>query len=377
MFGKPHTLFRLFGFEVRVDWSWFVILVLVVWTLGAGAFPRSLPGWSAGTYFWMALVAAVGLFASIVLHETSHAMVARRHGLPIGGITLFIFGGVAHMDDEPAEPKVEWRMALAGPAASAAIAALLYGALLLGGAYLPPPAREVLGWLVAINLIVLVFNLLPAFPLDGGRVLRAVLWRRWGDLSRATHAASRAGRVLGLLLIGLGIVQILGGTGLAGVWWILIGLFIRFAAGQGEEQVMARTALAGRPVRRFMTPDPVSVSPELTVDRFVEQYVYRHHHKLFPITEDDRLQGCVSTAALRELPRERWSAVTVREVAEPCTDENSISAEADAYDALRRMTKHRLSRLVVRDDDRLEGVVSLKDLMEFLSVNLELETESR
>ena len=305
MFGSPIELFRLAGIPIRLDRSWFAIAILVVWSLATGFFPVAQPGLTPAAYWVMGAAAALGLFGSIVVHELFHAIVARRHHIPMGGITLFVFGGVAEMQAEPETPRAEWRMAIAGPLASIAIAGVAFGAAELASAFEPlrgtTAVRSVLRYLAAINGLLAAFNLLPAFPLDGGRLLRAVLWRRRGDLRWATRVASRAGRGFSLVLMGLGGVRVLLGDLLGGVWSFLLGSFLGRAATGSYQQLLVRHALRGTPVSRFMTPDPVTVPPEITVGELVEEYVYKYHHKLFPVVADGRLLGCISTNQIKAL----------------------------------------------------------------------------
>jgi Zn-dependent protease len=374
MFGKSVTLFRLFGFEVRVDPSWLILALLVVWTLARGYFPAAHPGFAPATYWWMGVAGAVGLFVSIVLHELSHSLVARRYDLPIRGITLFIFGGVAHMDEEPPSAQVELMMAIAGPIASLVLAAAFYlVALGAGAGGVAAPLVASLSWLAMINLMLAVFNLIPAFPLDGGRVLRALLWRSQRDLRRATRTAARVGEGFGIALIVLGVLAVLTGNFITGMWWFLIGLFLRGAAQSSYYQVLVRRALEGEPVRRFMTTTPVTVEPGITLRHFVEDYIYRYHHELFPVTGDGALAGCVGTAQVRQVPRTAWDRTTVGEVAVPCTPQNTVGPDADAVQALAQMRRQGTSRLLVVEEGRVVGIVALKDLLGFLSAKLDLE----
>ena len=374
MFGKTITLFRVFGFAVRIDWSWIIIVALVVWSLAGGVFPRLYEGLYWGSYLVMGLAAALGLFASIVVHELCHSLVARRYGLPMKGITLFLFGGIAEMGDEPPSPKAELLMAAAGPAASVVLCGVFLGASLISGAAGGPMAvTGVLRWIGYINGVLVVFNLIPGFPLDGGRVLRAILWRWKGDLRGATRTASRVGAVFGAVLIGLGIVNLLLLNPIGGLWWILIGMFIRGAAKMGYQQVLVRQALQGEPVRRFMNPQPVTVPPSISVDELVSNFVYHYHYKMFPVVEDGRLAGCVTTRQIKQVPRAQWTRRAVGELAVGCSPENTIAPDADAVAALSQMNQHHVSRLMVVSDGRLEGVLSLKDLLRFLSLKLELE----
>lgn len=373
MLGKRVTLFKLFGFKVQADASWLFLAALIVWSLAVGAFPASYQGLSPATYWWMAVAATVGLFGSLVFHELSHSLVARRRGLPIRGITLFIFGGVAQMEDEPQNAKTEFLMAIAGPAASVFLALVFYAAAAgLRAAGTGAAAAGVVGYLAFINALLAGFNLLPAFPLDGGRVFRAVLWRWKRDMAWATRIASRVGEAFGVLLIVLGIVSFFGGNFIGGVWWFLIGMFLRNAAASSYQQLVLKRVLEGEPVRRFMTADPVTVPPKTTLEALVDDYIYRYHHDLFPVTADSRLVGYVGIRRVKEVPREQWQRRTVAEVLTPCSVQNTVSPDTDAVSALALMSRTGNSRLLVAEGDRLVGLVALKDLLKFLALKIDL-----
>ncbi len=373
MFGKSVRVMRLFGFEVKVDFSWLVLGLLITWSLGKGLFPGRYQGLSVTTYWLMGAAGAAGLFFSIVFHELWHSLVARRFGLPMTGITLFIFGGVAEMTDEPANPRVEFFMAVAGPLSSIVLGAALLGFDLLAGAMLSRPIRGVVNYLGLLNLALAGFNLVPAFPLDGGRVLRSILWAAKGNIRWATKVASSIGAGFGLLLIALGTLNFLRGNVIGGLWLFLIGMFLRNASQGSYRQIIVRRALEGEPVRRFMVTEPVTVGPGLTIEELVEKFVYRHHFKMYPVVEDGRLAGCVSLGRVKQIPREEWSRHTVREIAADCSAGNTIGPEEDALKALALMSKTSSSRLMVTRGDRLLGIVTLRDLMSFLSLKIDLE----
>lgn len=311
MFGRRWRLFRLCGIPVALDASWLIILALLTFSI-ASVFPAlmhdffgdaapALPSW---VYWLMGLIAAVAFFGCILLHELGHALVGRARGMPIRGITLFLFGGVAELEEEPPSAATEFLMAIAGPVVSVILGigfALLTGIGYYGG--WPPPVLMVLGYLASINLLVLAFNLIPAFPLDGGRVLRSILWATTGDLRRATLWASRAGQAFAWLLIFWGVGQFFAGNWLGGIWTGLIGLFLNNAAQGSYQQVLIRQALHGEPVRRFMNSDPITVPPSLDLLHWVEDFVYRYHHKAFPVVSDGHLEGCITTQALAGIPR--------------------------------------------------------------------------
>lgn len=374
MLGKQATLFELLGFKVRIDASWLFLALLIAWSLAEGFFPSLYPKLAPATYWWMGVAGVIGLFFSLVLHELSHALVARRYGLRIRGITLFIFGGVAEMTEEPANPKTEFLMAIAGPIASALLALVFLVAGRLG-AGAPVPVVGLVHYLALLNGMLAAFNVLPAFPLDGGRVLRAALWHWRGDLRWATRIAAGIGGAIGIAMIALGVLNVLTGNFVGGMWWFLIGLFLRAAAAGSYYQLITRRALEGERVRRFMTPDPITVAPELSLERLVEDYVYRYHHETFPIVEGDRLLGAISIRDVKRIPRERWPWVRVAEAGQPASEANTIEADEDAVTALARMQRNEQTRLMVVEKGRLVGIVALKDMLRLLALKVDLERD--
>ncbi len=376
MFGKKIHLFTIFGFDVGIDVTWIFLAVLVTWSLAAGLFPAYFEGYSTATYWWMGVAGALGLFLSIVFHEFWHSMVARRYGLPMKGITLFIFGGVAEMEDEPANAKTELLMAIAGPISSVVLGGiflLVYWGV--AAANWPGPVGGVLQYLGWLNLILAVFNMLPAFPLDGGRVLRSILWAVKGDLRWSTRIASAVGSGFGLLLIVLGLVTFISGGFIAGIWYFLIGMFIRGAAQMSYRQVLIRRALGGEPISRFMEKNPVTVPPSISVSELVNDYFYRYHYKMFPVASDGALEGCITSARVRDIPREEWDRRRVQEVLVPCSRETTIAPDTDAMKALSIMSRTGNSRLMVVEGDHLVGIITLKDMLKFLNLKIDLEGE--
>lgn len=374
MLGKRIVLFELLGFKVQVDASWLFLAVLVAWSLAQGVFPYWYKGLSTATYWWMAVVGVIGLLFSLTFHELSHSLVARRYGLAIRGITLFIFGGVAEMEDEPANAKTEFLMAVAGPIASGVLAAGFYLSSMAGmAAGMPAPVLGVLDYLAFINGLLAAFNLLPAFPLDGGRMLRAALWHFKGSLREATRMASRSGEIFGMVLMALGGLNVVTGNFIGGMWWFLIGLFLHGAARASFMQLLTRRAFEGEPVRRFMTPNPVTVSRDVTLQAFVDDYVYQTHHDLYPVVENGRLLGCIAARQLKGVPREQWPRLRVGEVFARCSPENTIAADTDSVKAMMRMRQNVSSRLMVVDGDRLVGIITLKDMLDLFALKMDLE----
>jgi Zn-dependent protease len=376
MFGKPVTLFRIFGFEVKIDWSWLILGALIVWSLATGLFPVWYKGLTKGDYWAMGVAGAVGLFLSIVFHELWHSLVARRFGLNMRGITLFLFGGVSEMADEPPSPKAEFFLAVAGPVSSVVLAALFLaiGYVLRGGG--PVTATNaVLSYLGYLNLVLAVFNLIPAFPLDGGRVLRAVLWGAWNDLRRATRTASAIGAGLGAGLMFLGVVQFLMGGSIGGIWTFIIGMFVRTAARSSYRQLLFRQALEGARVKKFMVKDAVAVKPDTSVDKLVDDFIYKYHFKMFPVVDGEKLVGCVTIDQVKTVARDEWAAHNVGELAQTCSAENTIDPEADVMSALAQMQRTGRSRLLVAEDGKLDGVISLKDIMGYIALKMDLEEQ--
>jgi Zn-dependent protease/CBS domain-containing protein len=365
------------GFAVRADASFLIILTLVTWSLARGLFPQLYPDLSVQAYWIMAVAGAVILFLSVVVHEASHSVVARRYGIPMKGITLFVFGGVAEMHDEPPSPKAELLMAIAGPIASVVIA-VVFLIIAAVGAVLGwrPEIVGVIQYVGFTNGLLAVFNMLPAFPLDGGRVLRAILWWRKGEIRRATRIASNFGNIFGWLLIFAGFYTLVTGNFIGGIWWLLIGTFLRYAATMSYQQIVVRQMLEGQPVSRFMNPNPIAVPREIPLTELVEQYIYRHHHSFFPVVSGDRLVGCVTTQDVKKIPREDWDGQTVGSIAQQCGTANTVAPQADAMQALTKMGKTGATRLMVVDNDRLVGLVGSKDLLQFLSLKMELEEKS-
>ncbi|HLH10787.1 MAG TPA: site-2 protease family protein [Methylovirgula sp.] len=357
-----------------IDASWLLLAALISWSLAQSVFPGVVPHLPPATYWWMAVAATIGFLFSIIFHEMSHSLVARHYGMPIRGITLFIFGGVAEMGGEPPSAKSEFLMAAAGPAASFVLSAVFFLLLWLGEAWRVPAAlKGTLWYLGFINSLLASFNLVPAFPLDGGRMLRAALWQWRKDLLWATRIASRAGDLFGILLIVLGAFSIITGHFVSGMWRFLIGMFLRGAASASYQQVVARTTLEGMPVSRVMTPQPISVSPDLTLDSFIEDYVYRYHHRSFPVTTDGTLIGSVGTEQVAQIDRADWTATKVGQIMIRHEREDQVAPGSDALAALAQMQRTGKSRLWVVEQNKLVGILSLRDVMQLLSTKLQLE----
>jgi Zn-dependent protease len=323
----------------------------------------------------LSVVAMLGLFASLILHELAHSLVARRYGLPVGRITLFLFGGVAELTEEPKSAAAEFWIAVAGPAMSFALAGAFGLVAYALDAVAPGALSLVLGYLGMINLILATFNLIPAFPLDGGRVLRAVLWRRSGDMMGATRIASRAGSVLALGLMGLGLLSVLSGGGLSGIWMGLIGLFVLNASRGTYQQMVVKRGLSGRRVADLMTRDPHVVHPAATLHDLADRVMLGRGVSFVPVVEHGRLLGHVEATALREVPRDGWDSREAAEVMVPVSPDTCMSQTTTAEAALERMAKTGRRKFLVAEGDGLKGVISLSDLMAEIRVIQDLGAE--
>lgn len=364
----------ILGFEIRIDASWFIIFFLLFWSLSAGVFPQEYPDLSQAAYYGMGIVTTLLFFASLLAHELSHSLVARTKDIPVEGITLFIFGGMAHTRMEAEEPGDELAIAGAGPLASVVIAGLFAGIAWMGRrsawpTFLLAPA-EYLAW---INLILAGFNLLPGFPLDGGRLFRAVAWRVTGDVTRATRWASAGGRILGWLLIGLGAIQALGGAAVGGLWLVFIGWFLRTAAQASFRQHLLQSVFQGVPAREVMTSNPTTVSPDLTLRQVVDEHFLKNRYQGYPVVEEKngRAVGLVTLEQVKEVDRDEWERTRVRDVMTP-EEEVEVAPDEPMTEVLDRLREGR-RRVLVVGDDRLQGVISAGDVTRWVQLEQDLE----
>ena len=372
---KGFDLFSIGGIRISLHYSWFVVLGLVVWSLAVKVFPQAYPGFGKTTIWLVSVAAALLLFISVLLHELSHSFVANRMGLGIHGITLFIFGGIAHLGKEPDDPNVELKVAIAGPACSLVLAVVFFAVYLaLLTEYGRTPIVAVLEYLWYTNAALVAFNLVPGFPLDGGRILRAILWKRNKDIRRATRIASLFGRGFAILLILGGLLEIFLRGDLSGIWYVLIGMFLQQAAEGSYQQVLVRNALSGVRVRQTMTTDVVYVSPQLTLVELVESFFFKYRFNSFPVVDGASLVGIVDVDEVKRVPREEWHSVTVSEVMTSMSDELVLRPEDDAVDALTKMLKSGWGMLPVVEGGRLLGVLTRRDVMTLLKIKTDLGT---
>ncbi len=371
-------LFSILGIQVVAHYSWFAIAALIVWALTVGWFPNVLPNRPLLHYVTLGIITAFFFFASVLIHELTHSVVAVRCGIPVKRIVLFLFGGVAEILSEPPDPKTELKVALAGPAASALIAAGCWTAVaLMGSAPGRPGLQLALVYLAVANTVLLGFNLLPGMPLDGGRVLRALVWRATGDLHRATRIASIAGQALAGLMVLVGVaVALLGSNTWTGLWIILIALFLRQAAEASYRQLLMREALQGVRIASVMTPDAVTVPPDITLSELIEGYVLRYHFTSYPVVSEGRPIGLITIKSVKRVRREKWGTTLVGEATIPITSGTSLSPDDDIPTALSKMSATEQSRLPVIDaSGRLVGIVSRRDVTAYLQIRSDLSSD--
>jgi Zn-dependent protease/CBS domain-containing protein len=355
------TLGRLGGVQVRINWSWLVIFALIVWSLAATVFPSQNPELSDGVHLAMGVVAALLFFAAVLLHELGHAWQARRDGIEIDGITLWLFGGVAQFKGAFPNPGAEFRIAIAGPLVTLVLSV---GFLFLALAGLPSAVDGVVAWLGYINLSLLVFNLIPALPLDGGRVLRAALWRLRGDLGWATRLAAEIGRGFGYLFIALGVLMFIVEGSFSGAWLAFIGWFLLQAATAEARYVATDQALAGVRVGDLMARNPVTVDPDLTVGRFMDETARFRRFTTYPVVDrTGRPIGLLAFGSVTAVPRSEWDTRRVRESMIPLDQVTLLAETTRAVDALADLSsKPGANRGLVVDNGHLEGLLSITDL---------------
>jgi Zn-dependent protease/CBS domain-containing protein len=379
---------RIFGIEIHVDWSWIFIFLLVSWNLAAGVFPAWHPDWGPGLNWAVAIAAALLFFASILLHELAHSLVAKARGLPVRRITLFLFGGVSNIEREPPSPKTEFLMAIVGPITSIVLGVIF---LFLGNIMAANMAETVTDpvavfsrldplptlmlWVGPVNIIVGLFNLVPGFPLDGGRVLRSILWAVTNDLRKATRWASAVGQMFGWLLIVAGIAMVFGvevpifGSGLiGGLWLAFIGWFLNNAAEASYHQLVIQDLLEDVPVARLMRRDVSVVSPELPVSSLIYDLMMTTDEDAFVVMEGNSVVGMVSLEDVRKLPREAWERTTVREIMTPADRLAVATPEEDASEALNDLTNRDVRQLPVVKDGRLIGMLRRRDIVKWLQL---------
>jgi len=372
VFGKSIRLARVFGISIELDLSWFIIFFLVVWSLSRGYFPYYYPDISGERYALMGIIAAFLLFLSVLLHELSHSLIALRNSLPISRITLFIFGGVAQMDEEPKTPGIEFRVALAGPICSFILMALFHFLSTLsrsGG-----EAFAVFSYASFINGFLAFFNLIPGFPLDGGRLLRSVLWHFSGNFKSSTLTASRIGKGFAFFLMATGFLQAMAGSTFNGLWLILIGYFLQNAAESSYRQVVIKEFLTGLTVEKVMNRQVISVRQDIMIDKLVDDYFVTYHRNNFPVLDGERVIGIIRMSDVKKVSPHKRGAVAVAELMDRDISRHLIRAGDAVEEILGMMVRDSVGWFVVIEDDNIvKGILTRSDIMHLLQIKSGLE----
>lgn len=356
------------GIDVRIDYSWFFIFALVLLSLSAGYFPRAYPDQAQPVYWITGFFATLLFFLSVIIHELAHSLMALRSGIHIPEITLFIFGGVSRLSEDASDPKTEFEIAIVGPLTSFVLA-ILFGLVyyLLRGTQ-PSIVVELFGYLSWINIALGIFNLLPGYPLDGGRVLRAFWWWKTGSVVEATRLASDWGKGLAIALMVLGGLQIFAGNLIGGVWIILIALFLRGIAEASYQEVAMRHTIEGARANDVMIRNVITASPDMSLKRAISDLFLRYGYRGFPVTDDSRVLGVISLANVKGLSEEEQEKKSVREVMQPLSSDITLREETPVAEALKRSAQTGSSHFLVLSDDRLVGMVTYTGMLRFMEV---------
>jgi Zn-dependent protease/predicted transcriptional regulator len=360
---------KIFGIPIKLDISWFIVLILVIVSL------RELVPVGSGLSSWIwSTLGALLIFGSVLAHELSHSYIALKKGIPMRGITLFIFGGVAETSEEPRTAAEEFQIASAGPAMSILIALICWSLVVLSPLlHLGESSVWILKTVMQVNLMLVGFNIIPGFPLDGGRLFRAVLWKATGNLRQATRIASGTGQVFGFMLICFGLwLALFSGQLINGIWLIFIGWFLEQAARTSYQQVLLRRALSGTTVREVMTKQVVSVPSTLTLEQVVNEFFFKYRYSSFPVVDSGMVKGFIRLNDVKNIDRTRWNSSTVADAMIPMQEQFLVSAETDAVDALNRMLRTSCRKLMVTESGAIIGMVTLPDLMALFKMKTDL-----
>ena len=366
---------KIAGIDIDIHVSWIIILVFLTVSLATGWFPQLYPGWSTATYWLIAFLSSLLLFVSVLLHELAHSLVARRRGLPVKSITLFIFGGVSNIEREPQSPGVEFQIAFVGPLTSLVIGAICFLLQVpLRGSN--SPLEGILFYLAVTNILLGVFNLIPGFPLDGGRVLRSIVWRLTGNLRQATRVAALTGQIIAYLLILLGIWIFFAGDILGGIWFGFIGWFLLSAAQSANAQGMLTSVLSGVTVGEVMNPKPATVPADISLQQLVDAYFLPGGLRYALVMQADHLVGLMTLGDIRHIPREQWGQVPVSTAMIPLSRLHVVTPQQSLSDVLPLMAGRDVNQLPVLENDALVGILSRDAIVHYLEVRRSLGVEN-
>ena len=366
---------KAFGISLRLHYSWFFIFALVTWALADSYFPIVYPPWSLSARIAAGLITSVLFFGSVLAHELMHSIVSQRQGIPVQSITLFLFGGVSQITSEPKQPKDEFRMAIVGPLSSLLLGGIFFG-IYFGWRHIDTFAVQFITaiayWLGYINLVLGIFNLIPGFPLDGGRVLRSLIWWRSGNLKSATRIASNAGRAVGFILIFVGIWFIFTGNWVNGIWLALIGWFLESVAVGNYQQLLLQEMLKGHVASEVMSRDCVIIPPDTTIDQLVHGNILTSGRRCFPVVSGSQIMGMMTLHDIKVVPREQWSTETVKEAMTPFDKLKWVRPDEELSSVLRILTEDNINQVPVVQDNEIVGMVSRENLLNFVNIRSKL-----
>ncbi len=354
----------ILGIPLRVHFSWLIIFGIISWSLSTFYFPDAAPEFPALSYWIAGIIASLTLFLSVVMHELAHSIVALKYKLSIINITLFIFGGVAQMKGEPSHPNAEFKIAIAGPMTSFFLAMIFFIMYLLIENLI---ARALFQYLSQVNLILGFFNLIPGFPMDGGRVIRAYIWNKTGDFFHATRKASNYGQKIAFFFIIVGLFSLFAGIP-SGLWLMIVGWFLYTAAQSSYQQASLQETLNGIQVKDIMVKDIVFMPPDITIDNAVYDHFLRYGFGGFPVIDKDNIYGFITLKEIKDVPRERWNVVKVSEICKPHEQKLEISEKDSAIKALELMINEDAGRLIVKDGDKLVGLITRNGIAQYVQI---------
>ena len=382
---------KAFGIPLKLHWSWFIIFALITWALAVSYFPGTYPKWSLAMGVSAGIITSLLFFASVLIHELMHSLVAISEKIHIQGITLFILGGVSEMTEEPKTAGDEFRMAFAGPGSSLVLGGIFLGIFFGLGGTIPaggsifnaivPTTKSssvqfigaIAFWLGYINVALGVFNLIPGFPLDGGRVLRSIIWWRTGQIQNATKIAANIGRAIGYIFIAGGIFWLFYfGDLFNGIWLALIGWFLQSAASGSYRQMLIQDMLKGHSASEIMSRDCQTVAPDLTIDKLVNENIMASGRRCFPVTSGGRAEGMITLKDVQKIPREQWNSKTVRDAMTPMDKIKAVTPNEDLSNIMQTLAQNDINQVPVVDDNNVVGIVARDNLVNFINVRAQL-----
>jgi Zn-dependent protease/CBS domain-containing protein len=368
---KPtFKLFRIAGITIGIHYTWIFALIFFSWTLAMVYFPAGYPSWSTAMYWITGIGGALLIFVSVLLHELAHSLVANARGIPVHSITLFILGGASNLDEEPQKPAAEFAMAIIGPVTSLILGGIFYGLTYLS---IDPttPQFAIIGYLAIINIYLGIFNLLPGFPMDGGRVLRSIIWGSTGDLAKATNIAGIVGQFFGWAFIGLGVFLMISVSLINGLWFAFIGWFLNSSADASRKEIALRERLSHIKVRELMKENIASIEPETTVQDMVTNIFRKQHGRAVPVCRDGKLVGIATITDVKKVPQDKWATTPVSKImtSEPLY---MVAPEDNLHKALTLIAKNDINQVLISDQGKCGGLLSRADIIHLIQMNSEL-----